>query len=208
MISFSIVKILALIWDIARIDITGKYFPSAVTYTYSSTADGRRPVADRTHPIAHRTGRMCGYRVRRQRPPDKTLFVPTDGLGRPLDPIPPRILQLVVDVLDQMSRPAAHPPVVVQVVQHDAVVRQDDERVRRPSPEHLDELVGHLHRPGEGRRHLTFDRRPREDLGVAFPERLDRIHVRFRGFVVAAAVGADALAQLGERPQLQIGGPG
>lgn len=91
-------------------------------------------------------------------------------------------------------------------MQHNAVVRQDDERVRRPRPEHLDELVRHLNRPGEGGRDLAFHRRTREDLGVAFPERFDRFAVRFHGFVVGAAVGA--LAQLGERAQLQIGGPG
>lgn len=84
------------------------------------------------------------------------LSVDPDHVGRPLQPQTFAVIQLPVDVVDNVHRPSAHPPVSVQVVEDDAVVRENDQRMRLACIHLGDEFLRHHDRPQEGQRHLAF----------------------------------------------------
>ncbi len=81
-----------------------------------------------------------------------------DHAARPLHPRTPRLVEDPRDVVNQMTRPSGFPPISVQMMENDAVVGQDDQRLRCSRIEQADEFLRDQDRPQKRDGYFAFRR--------------------------------------------------
>ncbi len=114
------------------------------------TASRRHTERDRRHPLIPSITSRCDDASR--------AVLHLDHAARPLHPGTPRLVEDPRDVVNQMTRPSGFPPISVQMMENDAVVGQDDQRLRCSRIEQADEFLRDQDRPQKRDGYFAFRR--------------------------------------------------
>lgn len=98
-----------------------------------------------------------------------------DHAGRPFHPGMPTLVEDPVNVVQKVNRPSGFPPIPVEMMKNDAVVSQDDERLRCSTIQHRYELLRDHRGPQKCNGYLAFGRCLRVQFQVACSKPVNRL---------------------------------
>lgn len=122
----------------------------------------------------------------------------------PLYPGMPRFVEDPIDAIQQMTRPSGFPPISIKVVENDAVMGQNDQRLGRSDVQHGHELLRDHHRPQKGNGYFAFGGRLGVQFHVACSQPVNGLSISIHHMRLVGST----LTETQELPELIFGGLG